>query len=38
MKNEDYINKIIEMVSQIEDEKMLRKIYLMLVAITGADR
>lgn len=38
MKNKNYINKIIEMISQIEDEKTLRKIYLILVAITGADR
>lgn len=37
MRNEEYINKIIEMVKQITDNAILRRIYLMLVVITGAD-
>ena len=37
MSNEEYINKIIEMVKQIADNAILRRVYLMLVVITGAD-
>lgn len=38
MKNKDeYKNRIIEMITSIEDEFILRRIYLILVTITGAD-
>lgn len=37
MRNEEYINKIMEMINQITDEAVLRRIYLILVVITGAD-
>lgn len=37
MRNEEYINKIMEMINQIKDEATLRRIYLILVVITRAD-
>lgn len=36
MKNEEYKNKIIEMVNQIEDDSILRRIYLILIAIINS--
>ena len=37
MKKEEYKEQIKEIVNQITDESTLRRIYLFLVAITGAD-
>lgn len=36
MKNEDYRKIIIEMVNRLEDNAMLRKIYLIITAAIGA--
>lgn len=35
MKNEDYKNRIISMVKQMQDNFILRRIYLILVTIVG---
>lgn len=37
MEKEEYKEQIKEMVNQITDESTLRRIYLFLVTITGAD-
>lgn len=34
----NYKEKIIELVTSIEDESILRRIYLIIVTIIGADR
>lgn len=36
MNNQEYREKIMEMVNQIEDNSILRRIYLILITITGA--
>lgn len=38
MNNQEYREKIKEMVNQIEDNSILRRIYLILITITGAGR
>lgn len=38
MSNDKYKNCIIEIIRQIDDEAFLRKIYLILVVMTGADK
>lgn len=37
MSNEEYINKIMEMINAITDNALLKRIYLILIVITGAD-
>lgn len=36
MSNQEYKEKIMEMVNQIEESSILRRIYLFLITITGA--
>ncbi len=36
MKMSDYKKKIMDLINEIEDTPTLRKIYLILIAITGA--
>lgn len=38
MDNEDLKNEIIELINQISDAAVLRRIYLIIVVIVGADR
>jgi hypothetical protein len=38
MKNNDYKKRILEMLNKITDESILRRIYLIIVYITGADQ
>ncbi len=38
MKMDDYKKKIMDLINGIEDTPTLRKIYLILIAITGADQ
>jgi hypothetical protein len=38
MSNQEYKEKIMEMVNQIEESSILRRIYLVLITITGAGR
>lgn len=38
MDNEDLKNEIIELINQISDAAVLRRIYLILVVIIGTDR
>ena len=38
MDNEDLKNEIIELINQTSDATVLRRIYLILVAIVGTDR
>ena len=38
MSNQEYKEKIMEMVNQIEESSILRTIYLVLITITGAGR
>ncbi len=38
MEKEEYKEQIKEMVNRITEESTLRRIYLFLVSITGADR
>ena len=38
MNNQEYREKIMEIVNQIEDNSILRRIYLILITITGAGR
>lgn len=38
MKMDDYKKKIMDLINKIGDTPTLRKIYLILIAITGADQ
>lgn len=38
MNKQEYKEKIMEMVNQIEENSILRRIYLILITITGAGR
>lgn len=38
MKREEYINEIIKRIKSIEEESMLRRIYLIIITIIEADR
>lgn len=37
-RKEEYKSEIIKMVTKIEDESVLRRIYLILITMLGADR
>lgn len=37
MSKEEYVKCIIEIINQVNDEAFLRRIYLILVVMTGAD-
>lgn len=37
-RKEEYKSEIIKMVTKVEDESVLRRIYLILITMLGADR
>lgn len=37
-RKEEYKSEIIKMVTEVEDESVLRRIYLILITMLGADR
>lgn len=37
-RKEEYKSEIIKMVNEVEDESVLRRIYLILITMLGADR
>jgi hypothetical protein len=37
-RKEEYKSEIIKMVTEVEDEPVLRRIYLILITMLGADR